>query len=53
MALAHYHISNSIKNEFSETINDKYNDLKSQLSSTEIQAAEQEASKLMNEYELE
>jgi hypothetical protein len=53
IALAHYNISNSIKSEFSDTISQKFNALKSKMSSAEVQAAEQEAKKLMHEYGIE
>jgi hypothetical protein len=53
MALAHYQIASSIENEFSQVINEDYNTLKSHMSPGEIQAAEQEAKKLMHEYGIE
>jgi hypothetical protein len=51
MALAHYQVAKS--NTEDNDIALDYNTLKSHMSSAEIQAAEQEARKLMREYGLE
>jgi TPR repeat protein len=52
-AFAHFYLASLTENQYSEAINRRLNALKSKMSSAEVQAAEQEAKKLMHEYGIE